>query len=75
MGGIYVKRKNGTNGLVDYFINGTPDPQFSRQVSEQNIPSDKYEDLKEFPEYLDKHFKALKTIEPNLLRILFLFSR
>jgi len=59
---IYVKRKNGTNGLVDYFINGTPDPQFSRQVSEQYIPSDKYEDIKEFPEYLDKHFKALKTL-------------
>ena len=74
---IYVKRKNGTNGLVDYFINGTPDPQFSRQVSEQYIPSDKYEDIKEFLEYLDKHFKALKPfgIETSLLRTLFLFSR
>jgi len=28
----YMKRKSNNNGLLDYFFNGTPEVQFSKQI-------------------------------------------
>ena len=37
----YIKRKGSDNGLLDYFFNGTPDVQFSKQIREKYIDSEK----------------------------------
>eukprot|EP01037_Dinobryon_pediforme_P019729 gene19729-20198_t len=62
---VYVKRKNGTNGLIDYFMNGTPDVQFSRQVQEHYISQEEYEKINDFPTFVDKYFRALKKLRDN----------
>ena len=62
---VYVKRKNGTNGLIDYFVNGTPDVQFSRQVQEHYISQEEYERINDFPTFVDKYFRALKKLRDN----------
>ena len=62
---VYAKRKNGTNGLIDYFMNGTPDVQFSRQVQEHYISQEEYERINDFPTFVDKYFRALKKLRDN----------
>ena len=41
----YVKKKNGVNGLIDYFINGTPDVGFTKQVNEKYITNERYDEI------------------------------
>ena len=67
---VYVKRKNGTNGLIDYFMNGTPDVQFSRQVQEHYISQkeyDKSDDLVVRKELLK--YKDIKLADPFGIRV------
>eukprot|EP01042_Synura_sphagnicola_P036324 gene36324-biopygen2213 len=66
---VYVKRKNGTNSLIDYFMNGTPDVQFSRQVQDHYISKEEYERINDFPTFADKYFRALKKLRDKSKRI------
>ena len=62
----YIKKKGGSsNGLLDYFFNGTPDVQFSKQVSDKYIPTEKWEQLTDFNEILDTYFKALQKLRDH----------
>ena len=61
----YIKKKGGSNGLLDYFMNGTPDVQFSRLVSDRYIQTEKWEKEKDFNKCLDMYFKALKKLRDN----------
>ena len=62
----YIKKKGGSpNGLLDYFFNGTPDVQFSKQVSDKYIPTEKWEQLTDFNEILDTYFKALQRLRDH----------
>jgi len=61
----YIKKKGGSNGLLDYFMNGTPDVQFTRLVSDWYIQTEKWEKEKDFNKCLDMYFKALKKLPGN----------
>jgi len=54
----YIKRKGSDNGLLDYFFNGTPDVQFSKQIREKYIDSEKWERIKDF--------SAIKLVEDTV---------
>jgi len=60
-----VRRKNGTNVLIDYFVNGTPDVQFPRQVQDHYISQEVYERIYDFPTFVYKYFRALKKLRDN----------
>ena len=57
----YIKRKGSDNGLLDYFFNGTPDVQFSKQIREKYIDSEKWERMKDFSAILDTYFRACRS--------------
>ena len=51
--------------MLDYFMNGTPDVQFTRLVSDWYIQTEKWEKEKDFNKCLDMYFKALKKLPGN----------
>jgi len=51
--------------LLDYFFNGTPDVQFSKQVSDKYIPTERWEQLTDFNEIQDTYFKALQKLRDH----------
>eukprot|EP01040_Poterioochromonas_malhamensis_P014854 gene14854-16520_t len=61
----YIKRKGSDNGLLDYFFNGTPDVQFSKQIREKYIDSEKWERMKDFSAILDTYFRALQKLRDH----------
>ena len=61
----YIKRKGSENGLLDYFFNGTPDVQFSKQIREKYIDSEKWERMKDFSAILDTYFRALQKLRDH----------
>ena len=54
----YVKKKNGVNGLIDYFVNGTPDVGFTKQVIEKYMTNEKYDEIRDFNVFTDEYSKA-----------------
>ena len=61
----YIKRKGSDNGLLDYFFNGTPDVQFSKQIREKYIDTEKWEKMKDFSAILDTYFRALQKLRDH----------
>ena len=54
----YIKRKGSNNGLLDYFFNGTPDDQLSKQIREKEMGID--EGFLRYPGHL---FQSVAEIE------------
>ena len=64
-----MKKKNGVNGLIDYFINGTPDVGFTKQVNEKYITNERYDEIRDFKVFTDEHFKALNKLVEDTVSI------
>jgi len=61
----YVKKKNGVNGLIDYFVNGTADVGFTKQVIEKYMTNERYDEIRDFNAITDEYFKALKKLRDH----------
>ena len=58
----FVVRKQGKLGLIDYYLQGTPDVVFSRQVMDKYIPALPLQRCKEFPVFLRLYLEALMVV-------------
>jgi len=62
---VFVKKKNGVLGLIDYFVNGTPDVGFTKQINDKYITAERYEQIQDFPTFVDEHFRGLKKLRDH----------
>ena len=61
----YVKKKNGVNGLIDYFVNGTPDVGFTKQVIDKYMTNERYDEIRDFNVFTGEYFQALKKLRDH----------
>jgi len=59
---VFVKKKNGVLGLIDYFVNRTPNVGFTKQINDKYITAERYEQIQDFPTFVDEHFRGLKKL-------------
>jgi len=66
---VYIMKKGPHKGLVDYYLNGTPNPTFSYALLNAYIRADKQSKIKEFPDFQKSYFDVLLRLRAETKRL------
>jgi len=66
---VYIMKKGPHKGLVDYYLNGTPNPTFSYALLNAYIRADKQSKIKEFPDFQRSYFDVLQRLRAETKRL------